>query len=249
MSIEIQIRPATPMEGMYTYTQSSQIQGQTGCIGHLRADMDSNGGGFFSSWDNHRGYLKTDRFKEEFDQVINRLRFGTRDENGECHIDDFCFLKNRNQLSRYCRSHPSARMQTEEEYYGFRVDTENYTYMMRLNPNKGVYNLYCYCYMRDWLNLHLKNAEQGIRFIDSHYNTLFKVPDGGKVRVLSSDGKVQTVTCRYADDYHLEFGSENNNLFHICELAERLENNGLIVEPVDVMPKNKSEESPAWTPL
>lgn len=49
MSIEMTIRPTTRTEDMYTYTQSSQIQGQTGCIGHLRADMDSNGEGLKSS--------------------------------------------------------------------------------------------------------------------------------------------------------------------------------------------------------
>ena len=128
MSIELSIRPTTPTEDMYTYTQSSQIQGQTGCIGHLRADMDSNGEGFFSSWDDHRGYLKTDQVKEEFDQVINQLRFGTGDENGIRHENDDCFLKNRSALARYCWSQPSARMQTDEEYYGFRVDTDSYTY-------------------------------------------------------------------------------------------------------------------------
>lgn len=69
--MELTVRPMTGPEQMYCYTQSTQIQGQTGCIGHLRADMDSNGEGFFTSWDDHRGYLKTDQFKEEFDQVIN----------------------------------------------------------------------------------------------------------------------------------------------------------------------------------
>ena len=106
MSIEMTIRPTTRTEDMYTYTQSSQIQGQTGCIGHLRADMDSNGEGFFSTWDDHRGYLKTDQFKEEFDQVINRLRFGVSDENGGRKEDDACFLKNRSALAQYCQRHP-----------------------------------------------------------------------------------------------------------------------------------------------
>ena len=92
MSIEMTIRPTTRTEDMYTYTQSSQIQGQTGCIGHLRADMDSTGEGFFSSWDDHRGYLKSDQFKEEFDQVINRLRFGPGDESGIRHEDGDTFL-------------------------------------------------------------------------------------------------------------------------------------------------------------
>lgn len=68
-------------------------------------------------------------------------------------------------------------------YYGVRVDTEKYAYLLRLNPDRGEYNLYCYCYRRDWLDQHLKDAEKGIRFIDSHYKELFRIPDGGKVKI------------------------------------------------------------------
>lgn len=235
--MELTVRSMTGPEQMYCYTQSTQIQGQTGCIGQLRADMDSNGEGFFSSWDDHRGYLKTDQFKEEFDQVINQLRFGKGDENGIRKEDADCFLKNRSALAQYCWSQPSARMKTSEENYGFRVDTDNYSYMMRLNPNKGEYNLYCYCYRRDWLDQHMKNAERGIRFIDSNYNNLFRIPDGGKVRVTYYDGGVKDVTCRYIDEYHLEFGFGSCNLLHICELAEKMERNGNKIEPIDVMPE------------
>lgn len=228
--MELAIRPTTRTEDMYTYTQSSQIQGQTGCIGHLRADMDTNGEGFFSTWEDHRGYLKTDIFKDEFDQVVNRLRFGNGDENGIRHVDEDCFFANRSALARYCWSHPSARMETEDENYGFRVDTESYTYMMRLNPRKGEYNIYCYCYRRDWLDQHLKNAENGIRFVDTSYNTKFFVPDGGKVKITFSDGTIDTKVCRYIDPYHLEFGS---TLVHIDELAERAENNGFTISQLD----------------
>ena len=52
-------RVLLPEERKYTYSQSQQINMQTGCIGHLRADMDSNGEGFFSSWDDFRKDLKT----------------------------------------------------------------------------------------------------------------------------------------------------------------------------------------------
>ncbi len=58
-----------PEERNYTYSQSQQISMQTGCIGHLRADMDSSGEGFFSSWDDFRKDLKTQEFKDEFDEV------------------------------------------------------------------------------------------------------------------------------------------------------------------------------------
>src|SRR5574344_2244004 len=70
--IDIQIMK--PNERNYTYSQSQQLSMQTGLIGHLRADMDSNGEGFFSSWDDFRKDLKTQEFKDEFDEVINELR-------------------------------------------------------------------------------------------------------------------------------------------------------------------------------
>ena len=37
-------------EQKYTYRQSTQISMQCGLVGYLRADMDTNGKGFFSSW-------------------------------------------------------------------------------------------------------------------------------------------------------------------------------------------------------
>lgn len=85
------------------------------------------------------------------------------------------------------------------------------------------------CYRRDWLNQHLKDAEKGIRFIDSHYKELFRIPDGGKVKIHYSWNEEQIRTCRYIDDYHVEIGS---NLYHICEFAERMEYGGHTCEPV-----------------
>ena len=216
------IREITRQEEHYTYSQSSQIMGQTGCIGHLRADMGSNGKGFYSSWDDHYEKLKTDKFKKEFDEVINALRFDESYGN---------VFKDLNGLATFCRKQEKARMDSDDENYGFRIDTEAYAYLMRLNPNKGYYNVYCYCYKKEWLDRHLKKAEKGIRFIDSQYNEKFTIPDGGKVMLTSSDGKTRMVPCRYIDDYHLEFGSGPGNLYHICQLAELLEQNHSKVEP------------------
>ena len=87
--MELSIRPMTRPEQMYCYSQSGQICSQTGNIGYLRADMDTNGQGFFSTWNDFQRDLKTDEFKEEFDDVINQLR-----NSG--------FLKNRTELGKYC---------------------------------------------------------------------------------------------------------------------------------------------------
>ncbi len=91
------------------------------------------------------------------------------------------------------------------------------------------YNLYCYCYQRDWLDNHLQKAEKGIRFIDPHYKEQFTIPDGDKIRITLSSGEHYDRECRYIDDYHLEVG---DNLYHICEFAERMEQNGNTVIPL-----------------
>lgn len=207
-----------PEEQAYTYSQSQQISMQTGCIGHLRADMDSGGEGFFSSWNDFRKDLKTQEFQDELDTVINELR------------EDGNLLCNRTALSKYCYSHPESSFGNEREF-GIRVNTEKYAYMMRLNPNKGEYQLYCYCYRKDWLDSHIEQAQRGIRFIDSSYNELFKIKDGEQITVTSSWGDKHDYTCRYIDDYHTEVG---NNLYHICEFAERMEQNGATYEPKEI---------------
>lgn len=102
-------------------------------------------------------------------------------------------------------------------------------YLIRLNPNKGEYNLYCYCYVRQWLDQHLHRAERGIRFITPDYKEIFRIPDGDKIRITLSTDETLDWVCRYIDDYHLEVG---NGLYHICEFAERMERNGNAVIPL-----------------
>ena len=70
----MKIRAIAPNEWKYTYSQSMQITGQTGNIGHLRGDFDSGGYGFYTTWNDHRPQWKTDEFKTEMDYVINALR-------------------------------------------------------------------------------------------------------------------------------------------------------------------------------
>ena len=62
-----------------------------------------------------------------------------------------------------------------------------------------------------------------IRFIDSHYRDLFRIPDGGTIQVHYSDDSVVIKPCKFIDEYHTQIG---NNVFHICQFAELLERNG-----------------------
>lgn len=219
--MEFNIRAVTEAERMYFYHNSQQIFMQTGHIGYLRADMDSDGKGFFSNWEDFRASLKSDEFKKELDEVINACRFD--DKYGR-------LLGTRDLMKQYCNFHKEAEFNgnyTKE--YGFRVDTDKYTYLMRVNPTKGDYNLYCYCYAREWLDNHIRNSEKGIRFITPYYKVLFKIDDGDKIRIKMKDGTVSDHTCRYVDDYHLYVGT---TLYHVCEFSERMSSFGNEVMPL-----------------
>lgn len=220
----MEIRPIAPNERKYTYAQSMQLEGQTGSIGYLRGDFGSGGNDFYTTWNDHRKQWKTDEFKAEFDDVINALR-----------SDEYGLLQSRHALDKYAGRYPQSSFQgnycTE---YCFRADTEKYAYLIRCNPNKGDYNFYCFCYVKEWLDRHMQNAEKGIRFIHPNYKELFRIPDGGKITVTSSWGEKHDHTCRYIDEYHTEIGS---NLFHICEFAERMEKNGASYEPLPIEPQ------------
>ena len=130
-------RVLTEAERKYTFSQSQQLSMQTGLIGYLRADFGSTGNEFWTTWNDFRKDLKTDEFKAEFDDVINELR------NGDV-------LADRKAMSSYCYSTPDSSFNDERNHHGIRLDTDKFSYLMRLNPNKGEYNLYCYCYQKDF---------------------------------------------------------------------------------------------------
>lgn len=148
--MNMSIRPIIPEERAFTYSDEQVIMEQMGCIGYLRADMDSSGKGFYSTWNDFRPDLKTPEFKGEFDAVINALRFDDAYSG---------ILKNRDSLARYCYSHPDTSYGNSREY-GIRVDTEDHAYYMRLNPHKGEYNLYCYCYKSSLLAAYIRDRRE-----------------------------------------------------------------------------------------
>lgn len=134
------LRPMTKAEHKYGYTQSAQIMAQTGCIGHLRGDLGSSGREFHTTWDDHIARLKTRAFMTELDTVINALRFG----EGRGGI-----LMSRDVLGRFCHTQPDSVMTGDCRWFGFRTDMDKYTYLFRLNPYRGEYNFYVYCYVRE----------------------------------------------------------------------------------------------------
>jgi hypothetical protein len=220
-----------PEEVLYTYRNSQQISSQTGLIGYVRADMGSSGYQFWSVWNGFRNDLNTPHFSNELTQVIHSLRTEGR------------FLASRNALSAFCHDIDNALPFESGKEYGVRINTDAYAYLMRLNPHKGEYNLYCYCYRKDWLDSHIERAKRGIRFIDSQYRNLFRLADGDEIIIKGQpDGfTVNEVparyVCRYVDDYHFEYGP---NMRHICEFAEIMEDLKYTVVPLRASLPEKS---------
>ena len=110
--MKFQITSMTPEERLYAYSQSSQIEGQTGCIGYLRGDFGA-GQEFYTSWFDRRKEYKDGEFKAEFDEVVNALR----EKDG--------LLCSRASMNRFCCQHPEAEF--EGNYcteYGFKVQKE-----------------------------------------------------------------------------------------------------------------------------
>ena len=212
--MELTFRAAAPGERLYIARQSTQIEGQTGSVGHLRVDMGEDGKGFFPQWTSHRENLDTEEFQQELECVMEAL-VGDEQYGG--------FLKSSDAMRDFCREHPGSALDHGFFSFGFRADTAQYACLIQLNPYKAEENLFIYCYRHDWLERHMEQAEKGIRFIDPHYKELFRIPDGGQIRILREGCASIDRTCRYIDDCHVEVGNGWDSLFHICQFAEQME--------------------------
>lgn len=220
--MELTFRTATPAERLYSASQSMQLKGQTGCVGHLRAGTGMDAQGFLKTWQSHWQDLDTEEFRKEFDSVLNILV--DNEQYGG-------FLKSRDAMRDFCQQHPESGFD-DGFAFGFRADTAQYSYLIRLNPYKEEENLSLYCYRRDSLERHMKQAEKGIRFITPHYEEKFRITDGDMIRIRCPDGRQLDRECRYIDECHVEVGKGWDNLYHICQFAEMMERNGNSVIPL-----------------
>lgn len=144
--MDMRIRPLLSDERKYAYAKSQELNEQAGAIGHLRGDFGSDGVNFYTSWFDECEKLKTTGFKTEFDDIINALR-----------SDEYGMLKNRSAMSKYCREEPGGAFQGNcKTEYGFRADSEKYSYIIRCNPGKGDYEFYVWAYERSSLDCQLK---------------------------------------------------------------------------------------------
>ena len=80
-----------------------------------------------------------------------------------------------------------------------------------------------------------------VRLINSHYDDLYRIPDGGVIQVDYPDGRSFTARVEHLDDYHFDMGGLGN-VFHICQFAEVMERNH-----ADFYPEIQTQdEQAAW---
>ena len=80
-----------------------------------------------------------------------------------------------------------------------------------------------------------------IHLINSHYDDLYRIPDGGVIQVDYPDGRSFTARLEHLDDYHFDMGGLGN-VFHICQFAEVMERNH-----ADFYPEIQTQdEQAAW---
>lgn len=150
--MDLSIRPFITVEKDYSYSQSNKILADSGFIGYLRGDFSKDGKSFFTTWEEHNSELKTKEFSKEFDDFVNALRFDK--EYGKVFMD-------RSSLSAFCHANPESAFEgnfTTE--YGFRADTDKYSFILRLNPDIHDYNFYVYAYEREQLDKHLSSIQK-----------------------------------------------------------------------------------------
>lgn len=203
---------------LYSAEQSTQISAQCGLIGRLDVVLTADGKDT-EQWHERRRELCTDAFLDSLSALMAALRM----DNMPLHsLNDF--------RKAFGSVGDLDRIPEQEGFCAAHYDAEQYSYFLRVNQDgESGADISVFCYLRVWLGQHIERAAEGIRFISSSYDELFRLPDGGKIRIHNQHGDDRTFVCRYIDGYHAEIG---NNLFHICQFAELMERGGNTYEPL-----------------
>ena len=165
--MNLNIREMLPNERDYAYTQSYQLMSQSGCITLMRGDFGNNGKTFYPDYEDQIKPYRTEEFAAEFDSVIKEFyKVG--------------ILADRDSMLEYCCARPDGRfMGNFSREYGYRVDTEKYTYLLRCIPAPGDNNFYCYAYVSDLLNAHMERRRKGFALSTAIITTFSVCPTAG----------------------------------------------------------------------
>ena len=226
--MNLNIKPLTPAEHKYSYSQSSKLTALTGCIGNYIDGVDPDNPREFI-WTDCREDLKTADFQADFAAVLNELR----------HSEDCgCILAGPEETYGYCRAHPESAMSCLRCEYGFRVDTEKYAYILRLTycRIKGeprTYSTVIFCFDRSLLDGFTPQAENGIRFFTPGGKEKFRLQDGDEILITLPDNQQEWYICRYIDSQHFETDNyKHQKTYHVRQFTKLIERAGGVITPL-----------------
>lgn len=216
---EYTLKPLTKTERLYAYKQSQQIAAQTGFYGYYHGDFGKSGEDYNAVWFNNNDNNMTDDFRNDLAEIMEVLG-----KKGKPFYD-------RQTMQAFCRDNADAVFKGNfGDEYGFRMNTEHYTYIIRMKPfYSGDYDFYVFAYESRWLDNHIQKVSKDIRFIRPDYKPLFKLEDGDEIMIKYPDGLKKLQVCRFIDEHHTQIG---NSIYHICQFAELMEKNGATVIPM-----------------
>ena len=165
------MRETTRQENRYMFPQNRDIMNTSGLIGIILGNYGPTGDRLNLRRFPHQTAFKTKEIKTEIEGLISLL-FG---DGGILHDCD--------ELARFYYSGKTFKAEDGAMYCGVRIDTAGRAYLLRMTPDTDSYNLYWYCYDKRWLDARLKAAKQGVKVVDVEGNELFRVEDGGMIRI------------------------------------------------------------------
>ena len=140
---DYKMRPITKEEKSATFQMKREAVETVGNIGYMKADIDIDGEGFYKDWYGLSKESNNQSFKDTFNEVLKSLR------------SDGNMLESKGALAYFCYKEKPYKFKDRNEY-GVRVDAGDYSFLMRLNPNKGERDLFCNCFEKDKLDKYLE---------------------------------------------------------------------------------------------
>lgn len=149
VGVPITLRTMTQAEHNYCIAQSQQLNNQCGLVGYLHGDFGRAGDQLYTTLFEGNSELKTEEFSKEFDEVINDLNDDPKHRGVLHNLEDMILL---------CTTRPNSHI-SDIRNYGFRADTNKYSYMIHCIPYADDCNFYIYAYDRASINRHIQKAD------------------------------------------------------------------------------------------
>ena len=140
------LRPAIDEEAKLMYSDSN-TKLQHAWIGRLRGDFGCRGEEFWHTWFPHAEELRTQKFEDALQEVVDALR-----KDG--------LLKNLAGMKDYCLRHPESKINEDScPVYGFTAETEEYQFYIRCFPYPGDYQFNIYAYSKSCQQLSMEQKD------------------------------------------------------------------------------------------